>query len=97
VTITVLLDEGSAVTQPTGDERGIKEGSGGIGLVSDDDNGVLQGAVPWTSEPFDGTSGPFVAVMARLGELTTDWRWTVRRTPEEMIGIWTTYTSGKRP
>jgi len=73
VSVTVLLNEGSAVTQPASDQRGVKEGSGGISLVSDDDDGVLQGAVPWTSEPFYSTSGPFVAVVARLGELTADW------------------------
>jgi len=72
MTVTVLFDEGSAVTQPPCDERGINERSGGISLVSDDDDGVLQGAVPRTSEPFDSASGPFVAVMAGLGELATD-------------------------
>jgi len=73
VAVTVLLDEGGTVTQPTGDERGVKEGGGGISLVSDYDDGVLQGAVPWTGEPFDSTSGPSVAIMTRLRELTADW------------------------
>jgi len=41
VTVTVLLDQGGTVTQPPGDDRGIKEGSGRISLVSDDDDGVL--------------------------------------------------------
>ena len=79
MTETVLLDEGGAVTQPTSDERGVKEGGGGISLVPDDDDGILQGAVPWTGEPFDSTSGPPVAEMGRLRELNTDWTWPVRR------------------
>ena len=74
VTVTVLLDEGGAVTQPTSDERGVKEGSGGISLVSDDDDGVLQCAVPRTGEPFHSASGPSVAVVSRLRELATDWK-----------------------
>lgn len=41
VTVTVLLDKCGTVAQPASNERGVKEGSGGIGLVSDDDNGVL--------------------------------------------------------
>ena len=72
VTVTVLFDEGGAVTQPTSDKRGVKEGSGGISLVSDDDDGVLQCAVPRTGEPFHSASGPSVAVVSRLRELAAD-------------------------
>jgi len=79
VTVTVLLDESGAIAQPTSNERGVKKGSGRIGLISDDDNGVLQGAVPRTGEPFDSTSGPSVAVMTRLRKLDADWTWPIRR------------------
>jgi hypothetical protein len=72
VTVTVLLDERGAFIQPASDERGVSEGSGGVGLVSDNDDGVLQRAVPWTGEPFDGTSGPSVAIVGRLRELAAD-------------------------
>lgn len=70
---TVLLDKSGVVTQPTSDERGVKEGGGWVSLVPDDDDGVLQGAVPWTSEPFDSTSEPSVTGMYRLRELITDY------------------------
>ena len=73
MTVTVLLDEDGALAQPASNESGILEGSGGIGLVSDDNDGVLQGAVPWTGVPFHSTSGPSVAEMARLRELDADW------------------------
>ena len=73
MTETVLLNEGGAITQQTSDERGAKEGSGGVSLVPDDDDRILQGAVPWTGESFDSTSGPSVAVMGTLRELDADW------------------------
>ena len=41
VTVAVLLDESCAVTQKAGDAGGVKEGSGWVSLVSDDDDGVL--------------------------------------------------------
>jgi len=72
VTVTILFHERSAVAQPASDERGVKEGGCWIGLISDDDDGVLQGAVPWTGEPFDSTSGPSVTIVAGLRELDTD-------------------------
>lgn len=72
MTETVLLDEGGAIAQETGDGRSVEEGSSGVSLVSDDDDGVLQFVVPWAGEPFNSTSGPFVAIMGRLGELTAD-------------------------
>lgn len=72
MTITVLLDEGGAFVQPASDERGVSEGSGGVGLVSDNDDGVLQRVVPWTGEPFDSTSMPSVAIVGRLRELAAD-------------------------
>ena len=73
VTVTILLDERGAVTQPAGDDGGVSEGSGRIGLIADDDDRVLQNAVPWAGEPFDSTNGPSVAVMSGLRELTADW------------------------
>lgn len=72
VAVTILLDQGGTITQPASNGRGIEEGGSGVGLVSDDNDWVLQGAVPRTGKPFDSTDGPFVAKVARLGELDTD-------------------------
>ena len=85
VTVAILLDESCTVTQKAGDEGGVKEGSSGISLVSDDDDWILQGVVPWTGEPFDSTSGPPVAKVASLRELNADWTRPVRRMLEEVI------------
>jgi len=83
--VTVLLDEGSTVTQIASNHRGIGEGSGRISLVSNDDDRVLQFAVPWASEPFDSTNRPSVAVVARLGELDTKHRGNILDDTDEFI------------
>jgi len=88
VTVTILLDKGGAVTHPASDKGGIKEGSSGIGLISDYDYGVLQCAIPRTGEPFDSASGPPVAEMARLGKLDADWTQMVRGILEEVNIMW---------
>jgi len=72
VTITILLNEGGAIAQPASDGGGVKEGSGGVGLISDDDDGILQGVIPRTGEPFDSASRPSVAEVAGLGKLDAD-------------------------
>ena len=72
MTEAVLLDEDSTVAQIPSNDGGVSEGSGRVSLVSDDDDRVLQLAVPGTGESFDSTSGPSVAVVGGLRELTAN-------------------------
>ena len=76
---SVLLNEDGAVAQETSDLGGIGEGGGGIGLVPDDDDGVLQGVIPRTGEPLDSTSGPSMAVVSGLREYDANWTQCVRK------------------